>query len=99
MRRWILGPRAEADLSEIAAYVAQGGNARATVFVERFGWRCRKIALFPEGARVRPELGPGVRLVPFGNYLIIYVVRATHLEVVRIIHGARDTLAALDADE
>jgi plasmid stabilization system protein ParE len=34
-------------------------------------------------------IGPGVRILPFRSYLILYRVE-TDVEIDRIIHGARD---------
>lgn len=40
-------------------------------------------------------LHPGLRFLPEGNYLIFYRLREEHLEVVRILHGARDITTEL----
>ena len=42
-----------------------------------------------------PQLGEGVRLSVFGNYVVLYVVHADLLEIRRVVHGARD-LADID---
>jgi toxin ParE1/3/4 len=82
--------RAEADLEEIAAYIARGNPARAVTFVQELREHCRGLIAFPEARRLRPELGEGVRLSVFGNYIVLYVVHTDVLEIRRVVHGARD---------
>jgi plasmid stabilization system protein ParE len=46
---------------------------------------------FPEAARLRPEYGAGVRVVPFGCFLILYRWQAERRTVVvsRIVGAAQ----------
>ena len=40
--------------------------------------------------RSRPELARNVRSFPVGKYVIFYVALVDGVEVVRVLHGARD---------
>jgi toxin ParE1/3/4 len=82
--------RAEADLEEIAAYIARDNPARAATFVQRLREHCHELVAFPEARRLRPELGEGVRLSVFGNYVVLHVVHEDILEIRRVVHGAHD---------
>ena len=93
----IMSNRAAADLEQIAAYIAGKAPARGTAFVDRLLVRCQAIGSFPRAERARPELG-GVRIVTFERYLIVYAIRATDVVIARILHGARDTGAALSEE-
>jgi len=93
--RFRFSRRAESDLKEIAAYIARDNPARAVTFVQRLREHCRGLVAFPEARRLRPELGEGVRLSVFGNYVVLYVVHEDILEIRRVVHGARD-LAGID---
>jgi plasmid stabilization system protein ParE len=53
--------RAEVDLEEITAYIARDNPVRAVSFVRELREHCRRLVAFPEAARLRPELGEGVR--------------------------------------
>ncbi|MBV5274125.1 MAG: type II toxin-antitoxin system RelE/ParE family toxin, partial [Lamprocystis purpurea] len=55
------------DLEEIADYIARDNPRRALSFVRELRDRCKKIASFPNAARLRPELGEGVRTVSYGR--------------------------------
>jgi toxin ParE1/3/4 len=87
--------RAEADLAEITAYIAQGNPARAVTFVRELRAHCQGLLTFPAARPSRPELGEGVRLSVFGNYVVLYVLHQDILEIRRVVHGARD-LADID---
>lgn len=86
--------RAEADLRNVAAFIAEDHPTQAVLFVKELRGHCLRLTAFPEAAPLRPELGRGVRLSVFGKYLILYVVHGEFIEVRRIVHGARQPVAA-----
>jgi toxin ParE1/3/4 len=45
---------------------------------------------FPEMGRARDELFPGYRSFPKGQFLIFYRLIPEGIEIVRVIHGARN---------
>lgn len=81
---------AEIDLEEIADYIARDNPARAVSFIREIRAQCLKMTDYPEAAPLRPELGEGIRLVPFGRYLIFYTIHASSVRVERILHSARN---------
>lgn len=93
--RFRFSRRAEADLDEIAAYIARDHPARAVSFIGELRRHCQDLLTFPKAAPLRPELGDGVRLSVFGNYVTLYVVHPDFLEIRRVVHGARN-LADID---
>ena len=83
------------DLQTIGDYIAQDSRKQAVRFVTNLKGRCLKIAETPEGAAVRNDILPDMRIVPFGRYLIFY--RFTdHVRIVRVLHSARDAGAIFD---
>jgi toxin ParE1/3/4 len=44
----------------------------------------------PKLGQTRPDIAPNMRYFPVKNYLILYQEQALGIEVVRVIHGARD---------
>jgi toxin ParE1/3/4 len=93
--RFRFSRRAEADLDEITAYIARDNPDRAVSYIGELREHCRGLVAFPEARRLLPELGEGVRLSVFGNYVVLYVLHPDLLEIRRVVHGARD-LADLD---
>jgi toxin ParE1/3/4 len=48
--------------------------------------------------RARDELSPGLRSMPFGRHVIFYETMADGIDVVRVLHSARDIDAAFEKD-
>jgi toxin ParE1/3/4 len=88
--RFRFSRRAMADIEEIGDFIAVENPARAATFIAELRLHCRRLAEFPQAAPLRPDIGEGVRLVPHGRYVILYVVHADLLEIRRVVHGARD---------
>lgn len=91
MPRILFTPIASDDLAEIWTYISAGSEDQiADHFLERIQAKCEIIAQSPLGFREMPELAPGVRVFPFGNYIIFYLVIDNGIEVLRVLHGSRD---------
>lgn len=57
-----------------------------------------RLAEYPLLGPARPDIAPDLRYLVSGNYLVLYRVRSESVEVVRVLHGARN-LKALFEDE
>jgi toxin ParE1/3/4 len=90
MSRYRLTPRARRDLREIALHIAEDDPAAALRLAEKMLEHFRTLAKMPGMGRARAELGSGLRSFPVSPYLIFYREIETGVEVLRIIHGARD---------
>ncbi|HTR16716.1 MAG TPA: type II toxin-antitoxin system RelE/ParE family toxin [Acetobacteraceae bacterium] len=90
-------PEALDDLEEIARAVRRLSGSRevARRYVGRILDRCRHIATLPQGGRLRDDLAPGLRTVPFERRLVIvYRLTGTNtVEITNVFHGARDYAA------
>lgn len=91
--------KAEDDVAEIGRYIAKSSPANAARFVARLQRLCRVLADHPFLGRARDDLIRGVRSIPFGRYVIFYrpLSLADGVEIIRIIHGARDIQRELAA--
>ena len=49
--------------------------------------------------RCRDELAPGVRSLPFGRYVIFYLPLHDEIDVVRVLHSARDIESIFEKDQ
>jgi toxin ParE1/3/4 len=87
----VLSAEAESDLEAIDEYIARDSMAAALGFVHELKEKCFALAEAPRGYPLVPRYEHrGIRRRPFGNYLIFYRVGADAIEVVHILHGARD---------
>jgi toxin ParE1/3/4 len=91
-------PLAEADVLEIWDYIADDGIAAADRWVDRLDKQFQVLAMQPMMGRARDELAPGVRSFPFGRYVVFYLPLDGGIDVVRVLHGARDIDAAFNPD-
>ena len=90
MRRYRFTAPAKRDLQEIAAYIRRDNPQAAKHLVERLREVCRTtLVTFPGGGTRREDLAPGLRCFSVGNYVIYFRGRKP-VEIVRILHGARD---------
>jgi toxin ParE1/3/4 len=87
----VITAAAESDPEEIATYVAEQSSRNALNLVRELRARCQSLADAPRGYPLVPRYeNVGIRRRPFGNFLIFYRVGAEAIEVIHILHGARD---------
>ena len=101
MGRILRTPRAGADLEDIWLYVAQDSIPAADRLIDRLVGRCQGLALHPRLGPARPDIAPDARMLTLGDYLILYRIRGDDVEIVRVVHGARqlETLFGDDTEQ
>jgi toxin ParE1/3/4 len=90
--------QAEKDLAEILDYLDERSPRAAERLAAAIDDRCNLLGELPEMGRLREELAPGLRSVVVERYVLFYRVTATAVEVLRILHGARDIDTLMGAD-
>ena len=85
-----LSPRASSDLIEIWSYIADDSEANADRFIDKIYETIELLVRQPGLGRHRDELAPRILSFPVGRYIIFYRVVIGAIEVVRVLHGARD---------
>lgn len=83
-------PQARLDLKQVYRHIAEANATAASVLVRLIDTKARLIAQSPHIGQGVPELAVSLRRFPVGDYLIFYEATASGIEVVRILHGARD---------
>lgn len=87
---------AEADFEAIGDWIAEDDPRRAASFVMELRERCHSLAdkpnRFPVARRIEGRL---VRKLVHRNYLIFYRVLGGRVEIIRVVHGARDWVPLL----
>lgn len=87
----VISAAAEADLEAIADWIAQHSPLRALSFVQELRQECRSLADAPERYALIPRYAHiGIRRRPYGHCLIFYRLAEDRIEVLHILHGARD---------
>lgn len=83
-------PVAEDDLDGIGDYIAEDSPEASGRVVEKITNTCRMLSQHPFSGRLRNELVQDMRSFPVGSYVVFYDVIPDGIEVVRVLHGARD---------
>ena len=90
MKRYILTPEAARDLDEITSYVATDNPRAADRFAIKLSEVCDLHAAHPQIGEKADEYAPALRLFSVWNYAVFYRPNDDGIELIRIIHGARD---------
>lgn len=93
--RVISTPRANRDLVEIGSRIAQDSPSAADKVLEAIDRRTKMLARLPKLGRRREELAPGLRSFAVGPFVVFYRVVRNGIEVIRVLHGARDIASNL----
>jgi len=95
--RYVFGPYVEGDLREIRDHIAKDSPDSAHRMMVRFVDAFRLLAKQPRLGHVREDLLQSpIRFWPVGAYLILYVAARTPMEILAVVHGARDVPAILN---
>jgi toxin ParE1/3/4 len=82
---------AERELEEIGDWIAQDNPDRAWTFVQELRGKCETLVHMPEAYPLVPRHEcSGVRRRTHRNYLIFYRITDNRIEVLHVLHGARD---------
>jgi toxin ParE1/3/4 len=91
MPKVLYSPAAINDLDNIWLFLATEADVEtAERFLEKIEQSCEKITRSPVGFRKRPEIANDLRSFPFRSYVIFYFPEEYGINVVRIIHAARE---------
>jgi toxin ParE1/3/4 len=90
MKRYRLTGQADADLTDVWLYIAADNAEAADRFLHRLLEKCQMLADHPGIGQARDELGPSLRSLPVGNYLVFYRAIDDGVEIVRVLSGFRD---------
>jgi toxin ParE1/3/4 len=96
MPRVTLRPLARDDILDIWAYIADDSLTQADRWVDRLDVQCALWATQPLIGRGRNELAPGIRSIPFGRYVVFFEPLPDGIDIVRVLHSARDIDAIFD---
>jgi toxin ParE1/3/4 len=90
MSQVIRTPQAKNDLKEIWNYIADYSEERADSSLRILDEKMQTLAQFPLMGKERAEILDGLRSFPVNNYVIFYRPINNGIEVIRVLHGARD---------
>ena len=99
MKRFVLTRAAKVDLADIAHHIRSESPAAALRVVGELRKAIHRLAGSPHLGHLREDLADEpLRFWPVYSYLIIYDPQSRPIQVLRILHGARDVRALMDED-
>jgi toxin ParE1/3/4 len=83
-------PLAYADLAEIWSFIADDSEDAADRFFAVLEQKFGMLATQPLMGRLRTELVTDLRSFPVGRYVVFYRPMPDGINLLRVLHGARD---------
>jgi toxin ParE1/3/4 len=87
----IVTPAAEAELLEIGLWIAEDDPVRAQSFMDELRQVCSRLTDAPRAyPLIERYKRSGIRRRIYRDYLIFYRVALEQIDILHILHGARD---------
>jgi toxin ParE1/3/4 len=83
-------PTSRSDLREMWSYIAERNLHAADAQLRLVEEKILFLSDNPRAGPARPELRPRIRSFPVGSYLIFYCPIRGGIELIRVLHGARN---------
>ena len=90
MTRILKTPKAEADLDDIWLFIARDSITNADGFLDKLLETCSLLASHPLIGSDKNYLANKLRSFPVDKYCIFYFPLEDGIEIVRVLHSARD---------
>ena len=89
--RFVLSPRAQADLDEIWEYMAdRWGLDQAETYTRQLAKDVQTVADSPSLGRECHEVRAGYRQYPSGSHVLFYRLADNGIDIVRVLHERMD---------
>lgn len=88
--RYFITNMAEIDMGEISDYISLDNPFAALKWHDNMVSQFELIAEFPHIGVAKSKRRPDLRSFPVKNYMVLYQIKSKTVEIVRILHGARD---------
>ena len=91
MSAYSLRPRAKKDLWGIAAYTYENwGEEQQDRYLETLHFGMESLSRNPNIGRAYDIIYPGLRKLPIGSHIILYLISDQGIDIVRILHHSMD---------
>lgn len=91
MSKVTITPKARADLKEISRYTDKTwGRQQRFIYLKRLRGRIELLARYPQSGKMRDDIWGKPYSFHEGRHVIFYRVTEEGIEVLRVLHDARD---------
>ncbi len=91
----VRSPAAQDDLVDIWCTIALDSPRAADRLIETIRNCILQLGTFPDSGPRRPDIAADARALTVGNYVVLYRSTPERIEILRIVHGARDVTTLL----
>lgn len=95
MKRYRLSLHAKKDLKSIYRFIAERNESAAGSLRKTFYEKFELLAKHPFLGEACDHIVNGLRMFPAGNYIIFYRTGPSRLEILHVLHAARDFAAVI----
>ena len=96
----VIDPKARDDLLDIHRFIAEDNPVAAARWIGVLEDAIASLATMPARVPLRDDLRKGYRVMPVGAYLIFFRIVGDEVQIMRVLHSARDIAKAFgDANE
>ena len=96
MNRYVLSPRAQADVEDIWNYTAENwGEPQAERYIRQLQPAIQAISADPRKGQSCEDIRPGYRKYPVGSHVLFFRIVDGVVDVVRILHQRMDFMRHL----
>jgi toxin ParE1/3/4 len=88
-------PLSKRDYVAIWDYIARENPDAADSLLREFDAKLNFLSENPKAGSSRPEIRPRIRSYPVGSYVLFYRPLPDGVELIRVLHGARDVNSIL----
>lgn len=100
MSGFVLTPAAETDLADIWDYIAADNVTAADRVFDALQAQFHRLAETPALGHYREDLADKRhRFFQVYSYLVVYRWKSSPLQIIRVLHAARDVAAVLSTDD
>jgi toxin ParE1/3/4 len=89
-------PTARKDLKGIIAYIYKDNPSAALRLRDKFNKTFRLLAREPHIGELQAEIAVDLRSFSVGSYVIYFQPKSSGVEIIRVLHGARDAESLFD---
>ncbi|MGO9127244.1 MAG: type II toxin-antitoxin system RelE/ParE family toxin [Terriglobales bacterium] len=98
MADYLVSPEALDDLRSIRDFIALDSSVAAEKVLDELFAAFEQLAEWPGQGHIRPDFtNRKVLFWPVGSYLVVYRGKPAPLEIVAVLHGARDIPAVMQS--
>ena len=93
-----ISKQAKEDLVAIWSYIADDSQTAADRVLDTLNDQLTLLSSHPHLGKERSDIAPGLRFLIANNYLVLYRAIEKKVDIIRVLHGARNLSVLFDEE-